>query len=260
MKNKIMRLAALAPLCLMMTSTPVLAAGESQQLFMKSTQLLNIPVLFNGNQNEKSDTFESLQNASLPEMGTEGTLVAYGIDQKLRVVVEGKMLSVDMECVAISDEDKKGLRELQKKQAEEEKAREEAAQKVALMSTPSEDPTDMNHLDDEEIELEAGAYEWNGSVLTRASGVNIGPSGRETYYNLPMEGVISIMRSMGNADEYWVRDDGVKMLGPYVMVAAHLPTRPRGSLVPTSLGMGIVCDTGTFALNDHTQLDIAVSW
>lgn len=88
----------------------------------------------------------------------------------------------------------------------------------------------------------------------------MGPSGKETYYNLPMQGVVNIMRGMGNNDPYWVRDDGVKMLGDYVMIAAHLGIRPRGSLVPTSLGMGIVCDTGGFASGNPTQIDIATAW
>ena len=88
-----------------------------------------------------------------------------------------------------------------------------------------------------------------------------GPSGKETYYNLPMGGVIEIMRAMGNTDEYWVRSDGVKMLGPYVMCAANLDLRPRGSLVMSSLGMAIVCDTGDFAeWGDPYWIDIAVNW
>lgn len=98
---------------------------------------------------------------------------------------------------------------------------------------------------------------WNGSVLTRAGGVNQGPSGKETYYNLNMAGVVSIMRNMGNTDEYWVRDDGVKMLGDYVMVAADLETHPRGSIVESSLGEAIVVDTGSL---EKEQLDIAVAW
>lgn len=103
-------------------------------------------------------------------------------------------------------------------------------------------------------------YVFNGPKLTKSKGVNQGPSGRETYYNLPMNGVINTMRRMGNNDKYWVRDDGVKMLGKYVMIAANLNIRPRGSLVPTSLGMGIVCDTGGFASKNPTQVDIATSW
>lgn len=104
------------------------------------------------------------------------------------------------------------------------------------------------------------ASDWDGPVLTAFAGTITGPSGKETYYNLNMSGVVSIMRSLGNTDEYWVRDDGVKMLGDYVMVAANLDVHPRGSLVETSLGMGIVCDTGSFASGNSTQLDIAVSW
>lgn len=103
-------------------------------------------------------------------------------------------------------------------------------------------------------------YVFNGPKLTKSKGVNQGPSGRETYYNLPMNGVINTMRRMGNNDKYWVRNDGVKMLGKYVMIAANLNIRPRGSLVPTSLGMGIVCDTGGFASKNPTQVDIATSW
>jgi len=102
--------------------------------------------------------------------------------------------------------------------------------------------------------------DWDGPVLTAFAGTITGPSGKETYYNLNMSGVVSIMRSFGNTDEYWVRDDGVKMLGDYVMVAANLDVHPRGSLVETSLGMGIVCDTGSFASGNANQLDIAVNW
>ena len=98
---------------------------------------------------------------------------------------------------------------------------------------------------------------WDGSVLTRAGGVNQGPSGKETYYNLNMSGVVDIMRNMGNTDQYWVRDDGVKMLGDYVMVAADLETHPRGSIVESSLGEAIVVDTGAL---EKEQLDIAVTW
>ena len=101
---------------------------------------------------------------------------------------------------------------------------------------------------------------WKGPVLTRSRGTITGPSGKETYYNLNMSGVVNIMRRMGNEDEYWVRDDGCKMLGDYIMVAADLDIRPRGSLVDTSLGKGIVCDTGTFTNTNPYQLDIAVDW
>lgn len=106
-------------------------------------------------------------------------------------------------------------------------------------------------------------YEWNGEVLNKTNGVVQGPSGKETYYNLPMEGVVRIMRNAGYGAEeypYWVRDDGCKMLGDYIMVAADHSIRPIGTILPTSRGLGIVCDTGTFIYENPTQLDIAVAW
>lgn len=101
---------------------------------------------------------------------------------------------------------------------------------------------------------------WNGSSLTPFAGSVMGPSGKETYYNLDMSGCVANMRGIGNTDEYWVRSDGVKMLGNYVMIAADFATRPLGSYVETSLGTGIVVDTGTFAYSNPSQIDIAVTW
>lgn len=106
----------------------------------------------------------------------------------------------------------------------------------------------------------AKEYTWKGPKLTKSSGVAYGPSGKETYYNMNMSGVVSIMRKMGNKDKYWIREDGVKMLGNYVMVAADLKKHKRGSHVPTTLGMGVVCDTGEFVKINSCQLDVAVAW
>lgn len=121
---------------------------------------------------------------------------------------------------------------------------------------------------DEETELNTQLetlkrFVWDGPVLTKSKGVNYGPSGKETYYNLPMGGVIRIMRNMGFDAEsypYWVRNDGVKMLGSYVLCACNLSVHPRGSLVETSLGTGICVDTGGFAKYNPTQIDIATAW
>lgn len=103
-------------------------------------------------------------------------------------------------------------------------------------------------------------YISNANALTASGGVYYGPTGKETYYNLNMSGVLDIMRGIGNNDTYWVRDDGAKMLGDYVIVAADLNKYPRGTIVDTSLGQGIVCDTGSFTQNSDTQLDIATDW
>lgn len=106
-----------------------------------------------------------------------------------------------------------------------------------------------------------GSFKWDGNVLTKSRGaISDGPNGRETYYNLNMSGVVSIMRGMGNNDPYWVRSDGMKMLGNYIMVAANLNIHPRGSIVKCSNGWAIVCDTGGFAKRHPQALDIAVNW
>lgn len=93
--------------------------------------------------------------------------------------------------------------------------------------------------------------------LNATMGVNYYNGNKETYYNLPMAGVINIAKYKGIIDEYWVRDDGVKMYGDYIMVAANYSTYPYGSIVETSLGTGIVLDTGSL---DENQFDIAVNW
>ena len=98
---------------------------------------------------------------------------------------------------------------------------------------------------------------------SKSKGAIYGPSGKETYYNLDMSGVVRAMRYAGYSEEeypYWIREDGVKMLGSYVMVAANYEIRPKGTIIQSSLGYAIVCDTGGFARNNPTQLDIAVSW
>ena len=133
-----------------------------------------------------------------------------------------------------------------KEKAEADKKAEEAAKKK-----------------EKEKKLAVIETSYSGTKLSRSRGSIQGPSGKETYYNLNMNGVVSIMRRMGFSESeypYNVRADGVKCLGPYVMVAAHLGKRPRGSKVQTSLGTGMVCDTGGFAANNPTQIDIATAW
>ncbi len=96
--------------------------------------------------------------------------------------------------------------------------------------------------------------------LTPSAGVFYGPSGKETYYNLPMGGVIAIAQAAGIQGNYWERSDGAKMYGNYIMCACGFTVRPRGTIVETSLGPGICLDTGGFAENDPYQIDLAVTW
>lgn len=99
--------------------------------------------------------------------------------------------------------------------------------------------------------------------ITKERGGYMGPSGRETYYNLYMGNCVAYMRELGY-DEIlypeWIRDDGAKMLGNYVMCAANWKTRPRGTIIPTSLGDAIVVDTGEFVTDYPNGVDLAVDW
>ena len=112
----------------------------------------------------------------------------------------------------------------------------------------------------EELANQTRSLYWDGPVLSRRNGSVNGPSGKETYYNLNMSGCVRNMNRRGYYYEVWVRNDGVKMFGDYIMCAANLGVHPFGSLVESSLGTCIVVDTGGFAARNAHQLDIAVTW
>jgi len=88
---------------------------------------------------------------------------------------------------------------------------------------------------------------------------NTGILREETYYNLNMK---VVMQHCGGGGYYTVREaDGVKVdKDGYVIVAAHLGRYPRCSIVETSLGLGKVYDTGSFADGKPEQFDIATNW
>jgi len=107
----------------------------------------------------------------------------------------------------------------------------------------------------------AQSSSYTGQVLSASAGRVASPAGgTESYYNLPENVVVANAKSAGIEGDYWVRGDGVKMLGNYVMVAANLNVHPRGSIVQTTLGSGVVVDTGTFSISSPQDLDIAVNW
>lgn len=81
---------------------------------------------------------------------------------------------------------------------------------------------------------------------------------KETWYNLNMNKVIERADSATGLDDmYWVRDDGCKMYGPWVIVAAH-PSKIRYTFVETSRGTGIILDAHT--AGDMELIDIATNW
>lgn len=99
--------------------------------------------------------------------------------------------------------------------------------------------------------------------LTKSGGVFMGPSGRETWYNLNMSVCVKMMRDKGFSEEeypVWTREDGAKMFGDFVMCAANLEIRPKGTIIETSLGMAICVDTGSFCQSDKTAVDLCVNW
>jgi hypothetical protein len=114
--------------------------------------------------------------------------------------------------------------------------------------TRSEDYTDTTHL------------MTPGETIDPVCGVFQGPWLKETYYNLDMSYCIKIMQVHFGIDKsYWVRSDGVKMYGEYIMVAADTNVYPKGSIVETSLGRGMVVDHCE-AAEWCPEFDIAVTW
>lgn len=84
-----------------------------------------------------------------------------------------------------------------------------------------------------------------------------GVSHRETYYDLPMN---IVMSACGGGD-YTIRSDGAKIdKDGYILVAAHLGNYPRCSVVETSLGLGKVYDTGGFTAKHPHGFDLATDW
>lgn len=97
-------------------------------------------------------------------------------------------------------------------------------------------------------------YPSGGGVLTPSGGINWFNGRKETYYNLNMSQVVANAHAMGIQGEYWVRGDGVKMLGNYIMAAAS--DLPKGTIIETSLGTAIIVDAGCAP----GVTDIAVTW
>jgi hypothetical protein len=75
-----------------------------------------------------------------------------------------------------------------------------------------------------------------------------------------MDAVVKGLEKAGIAGEYWVRSDGVKMYGDYIICACGYSVHPKYSTVETSLGTGICADTGGFASREPSLIDIAVNW
>lgn len=102
------------------------------------------------------------------------------------------------------------------------------------------------------------------NALTASKGAqvyvdNLGVAHRETYYDLPMNVVIS---ACGPGNSYTIRSvDGAKVdKDGYILVAANYGSYPRCSVVDTSMGPGKVYDTGGFAVRHPYGFDLATDW
>ena len=145
--------------------------------------------------------------------------------------------------------------------AEESKAEESKAEESSVAEEPAEpepEPEPQDPVDDSPLNAYMGVNYYNGH--------------KETYYNMYMGGLIDAMNRGGwayndcinkdiidnilDTSGYWIRSDGCKMFGGYIILAASEYEYSRGSIVSTSLGTGIVLDRGV----GPGVIDIAVNW
>ena len=94
-------------------------------------------------------------------------------------------------------------------------------------------------------------------VLTTKLGIVEFQGHTETWYDLPMQKVVQDAQQAGIPCEYWVRDDGVKMFGNWVIVASH-PSVTKYTFIETSLGTGIILDR--HEMDNKDLYDIATNW
>lgn len=142
-------------------------------------------------------------------------------------------------------------------ETESESSSEESTESVEAESEEEEVTEDVAEEVEEEVEEEPAS---DGGCLTAWGGVYWYGDQKETYYNLDMSYVVYRAQQDGLEGEYWVRDDGCKMFGDYIILACNRDVHPYGSIVMTSLGAGISLDTGGFAYSNPYQVDIAVDW
>ena len=106
-------------------------------------------------------------------------------------------------------------------------------------------PTSGNHLT-----KSGGRFNYNGHIETWYYGNTGNP---QKDFNYPT----SLLKKRGIEGKIWVRNDGCIMYGDYIILATNRSAIPIGTIVETSLGKGISCDTGKLSKN---QIDIATIW
>lgn len=140
----------------------------------------------------------------------------------------------------------------------------ETVDETVVEEVPSKTPVNASQSPEEVTveEIPTEDIEAPYSVLNKRMGVNYFNGQKETYYNLRMTGVIRLLDDMGIPHgEYWVRDDGAKMLGDYIMLATDTNRIPKGTIWETSLGTGMIVDhcSGSESY-PGVWIDVAVNW
>lgn len=233
---------------------------EEKTILIEKSETIKKEIKSIESEKETYDKENDLKEQSILEIKEQKEKLAKEV-ATLKETIKKEEARIKKEKEEAERKEKERLAEIarQEKEAEEARIAEEKAQAEA-QATPQTRSVSVASNSSSSPTTSAPTSNYSGQKLTASAGVVQGPSGKETYYNLPMGGVISIAQSIGAEGSYWVREDGVKMYGDYVMIAADLSIRPRGSLVQTSLGMGIVLDTGSFVASNPYQVDIAVTW
>ena len=189
-------------------------------------------------------------------------------------ILEDNQGVISSSLLTLSDDHTQDINTLQSEIA----ALQEANRKQDEIITSQQDVIDTYDQKFEDLHKEVDAYAevlekeapkfqlpttWKGAKTTKQNGGVMGPSGRETYYNLNMNNCVANMRKRGYDEKnypVWEREDGAKMFGHYVMIAANWKIRPLGTIVETSIGWGIVVDTGEFVKDYPRGIDLAVNW
>lgn len=144
-----------------------------------------------------------------------------------------------------------------------EVSREKVSEKVL-----KEPITRITHVGADPVEMHPLTASMGRNRYTISNGKGLIVERQETYYDLNMSKVMQNAMSTGgvwadcsHTGHYSVREDGAKVDDDgYVLVAAELSRYPRCSVVQTSLGLGKVYDTGTFAQTNPEQFDLATDW
>lgn len=210
---------------------------------------------------DKIDNVASQSNADMADIHSRMDALDEQIDtvinknnESIRNIKRSFRLQIDNINSKIKEMD-----EVEQEVEEIESVGQEQQAMVASATIIKTENTVMTEIDDTPVVQEQNPVP-SGAHLTPEGGVFYFGNQLETYYNLDMSVIVQVAHSNGIGGEYWVREDGCKMLGNYIMLACNRDVHPYGSIVQTSLGAGISLDTGGFAVNNPYQVDIATTW